>query len=241
MQFFKKIRRRLLRNGSFSRYFQYAIGEILLVVVGILIALSINNWNEERKERQVEREMLEELKSGLEGDLADITINVVAHKRYLNSQNKIVDWLNRPGQELNDSLYNHFAQSTNSTFFLFNEGPYETIKQMGMRVVTNKTLRLRIQRLYDMVIKDYIEANKTYTKIQEKLIFDYGPRLFNDEDIFFMIPGDVEKLRQDKEYVYMLKTIRNYNMFFLENKIIPAQKEVTEVISLIEEELTRTE
>ena len=50
LPFFRKIRWRLAANNQFFKYSRYAIGEIVLVVVGILIALQINNWNEEKKD-----------------------------------------------------------------------------------------------------------------------------------------------------------------------------------------------
>jgi hypothetical protein len=50
IKFFRKIRQQILTENKFSKYFLYAIGEIILVVIGILIALRINNWNELRKE-----------------------------------------------------------------------------------------------------------------------------------------------------------------------------------------------
>uniref|UniRef100_UPI0030DA5AE8 DUF6090 family protein n=1 Tax=uncultured Planktosalinus sp. TaxID=1810935 RepID=UPI0030DA5AE8 len=50
IQFFRKIRQKLLSENKFSKYLIYAIGEIILVVIGILIALQINNWNEGRKD-----------------------------------------------------------------------------------------------------------------------------------------------------------------------------------------------
>ena len=49
LNFFRKIRRQLANENKFQKYFRYAIGEIVLVVLGILIALQINNWNEHRK------------------------------------------------------------------------------------------------------------------------------------------------------------------------------------------------
>lgn len=54
--FFRKIRWRLAENNQFFKYLKYAIGEILLVVIGILIALYINNWNEQRKTDILEAE-----------------------------------------------------------------------------------------------------------------------------------------------------------------------------------------
>jgi hypothetical protein len=49
IKFFRKIRQKLLTENKFSKYLIYAIGEILLAVIGILIALRINNWNKELK------------------------------------------------------------------------------------------------------------------------------------------------------------------------------------------------
>ena len=49
INFFRKTRKKLADDNKFFKYWRYAIGEIVLVVVGILIALSINNWNEGRK------------------------------------------------------------------------------------------------------------------------------------------------------------------------------------------------
>ena len=49
IKFFRKIRQNLLAEGKTGKYLKYAVGEIILVVIGILIALQINNWNENRK------------------------------------------------------------------------------------------------------------------------------------------------------------------------------------------------
>ena len=65
IKFFRKIRRRLLTENKTSKYLIYAFGEILLVVIGILIALQINNLNEEKKERAIEINYLKNLKADL--------------------------------------------------------------------------------------------------------------------------------------------------------------------------------
>jgi len=51
IKFFRKIRQNLLIENKTGKYFKYVIGEIILVVIGILIALQINNWNENRKHK----------------------------------------------------------------------------------------------------------------------------------------------------------------------------------------------
>jgi hypothetical protein len=65
IKFFRKIRQKLLTENNFSKYFIYAIGEIILVVIGILIALQINNSNEIRKSRNKEISYLQNIKEDL--------------------------------------------------------------------------------------------------------------------------------------------------------------------------------
>ncbi|MBO3115440.1 hypothetical protein J4050_01695 [Winogradskyella sp. DF17] len=61
IKFFRKIRYTLLNENKTGKYIKYAIGEIILVVIGILIALQINNWNQSRKEAKQEQLILKKL------------------------------------------------------------------------------------------------------------------------------------------------------------------------------------
>ena len=68
IKFFRKIRQKLLSKGKTGKYLKYAIGEIILVVIGILIALQINNWNERRKFKNVEKTVLTNIYKNLATD-----------------------------------------------------------------------------------------------------------------------------------------------------------------------------
>ncbi len=68
LPFLRKIRKTLIDSGSTKKYFIYAIGEIALVVIGILIALQINNWNERRKDSIRETNILKDLVENLESN-----------------------------------------------------------------------------------------------------------------------------------------------------------------------------
>lgn len=68
IKFFRKIRQNLLSAGKTGQYLKYAIGEILLVVIGILIALQINNWNENRKKAEAEKQYLNNLIQDIKND-----------------------------------------------------------------------------------------------------------------------------------------------------------------------------
>jgi hypothetical protein len=68
IKFFQRIRRKLISEGNSKRYLTYALGEIFLVMIGILLALQVNNWNEERKQRNLETQYLEQLTIDLAND-----------------------------------------------------------------------------------------------------------------------------------------------------------------------------
>ncbi|TXD64262.1 DUF6090 family protein [Polaribacter glomeratus] len=72
IKFFRKIRQNLLKEGKTTKYFKYAIGEIVLVVIGILIALQINNWNEENANHKKQIDYLKSLKNEMESNLQNV-------------------------------------------------------------------------------------------------------------------------------------------------------------------------
>ena len=72
IKFFRKIRYDLMEKNKTGKYLKYAIGEIVLVVIGILIALSINNWNEKRKDNKISEEYLVGITNDIKKDLEQI-------------------------------------------------------------------------------------------------------------------------------------------------------------------------
>ncbi|MFD2915817.1 DUF6090 family protein [Psychroserpens luteus] len=72
IKFFRKVRHKMLTENKFSKYLIYSIGEIILVVIGILIALSINNWNEEKQQKKVLNNIYATIKADLQQDIKNI-------------------------------------------------------------------------------------------------------------------------------------------------------------------------
>ena len=87
INFFRKIRQNLLVENKTGKYFKYAIGEIILVVIGILIALSINNWNETRKIRNTEQQYLHTLKE--EFSFNKVELEKIMNRNSINAENAI--------------------------------------------------------------------------------------------------------------------------------------------------------
>ncbi|MDT0553022.1 MAG: hypothetical protein BM563_10815 [Bacteroidetes bacterium MedPE-SWsnd-G1] len=77
IKFFRKIRRNLLSEGKTRKYLKYAIGEIILVVIGILIALQINNWNENRKSSKIRNNYYEQVLQDLAKDTIYINRSII--------------------------------------------------------------------------------------------------------------------------------------------------------------------
>ncbi|PTL99430.1 MAG: hypothetical protein DA407_16790 [Bacteroidetes bacterium] len=90
IKFFRHIRKSLLMENKTSKYFKYAIGEIVLVVIGILIALQINNWNENRISRNKEKLLLKELNSEFKLNKIQLDSAIYYHKRALKSTENIM-------------------------------------------------------------------------------------------------------------------------------------------------------
>lgn len=76
IKLFRKIRQNLLVENKTGKYFKYAIGEIVLVVIGILIAVSINNWNENRKQNQSIKISIHSLKNDLKKDTIQLKMSI---------------------------------------------------------------------------------------------------------------------------------------------------------------------
>ena len=84
MKFFRKIRHQLISKSKIKNYLIYAIGEIILVVAGILIALSINNWKESIDQKKLEKNLYGDLIEELQIDLGEIVGNRNYNHRYLS-------------------------------------------------------------------------------------------------------------------------------------------------------------
>ena len=105
IKFFRKIRQKLLSENKTGKYFKYAIGEIVLVVIGILIALQINNWNEVRKDSIKEQQILKQLIEEYNSNLLQLEQKIVHRKKIIEASTKVLQYIDKPLNINNDSLY----------------------------------------------------------------------------------------------------------------------------------------
>ena len=157
LHFFRRIRRGLLSDNRFRKYLIYAIGEIFLVMIGILLALQVNNWNEQRKAKHQEIKLLKQLNSDLERNLEEIKFLIGGeHTNYTNygltlrseAKDSILHYLedaDKYKEEL--KLYLHML-SLKGIFNLANTA-YKSIESGGLDIMSNDKLRAHITEMYD--------------------------------------------------------------------------------------------
>jgi hypothetical protein len=223
------------------KYARYAIGEILLVVIGILIALSINNWNEHQKLLQGEKKLLSEVKLGLESDYILITSCINDHKMFLNSGKIIINWIEGK-HEFNDSLNQHFKYTFWTALFLPKDAPFESIKKFGFENITNDQLSKQISSLYDNIYEETIFWQNEYKKTS----IDYRNTLANigfefinstDEMVSDVKPIDASSLQSNSAYLFNLKMTRGTLRIYTNEKLIKTKEEIGKTIKMIEKEL----
>ncbi|MEM6516341.1 MAG: DUF6090 family protein [Bacteroidota bacterium] len=147
INFFRLIRQRLLSEGKTGRYFKYAIGEIILVVIGILIALQINNWNEDRKTNDVKNNYLKQVAIDLEADKAFYTTVINRLEKKLVKYEGYKSLYDTPDLEMLDIMY--YVKDNFANYTLQVEINTSTIKTM----VNTGTINLIENPLRDNLTK----------------------------------------------------------------------------------------
>jgi hypothetical protein len=141
IKFFRKIRQNLLSEGKLGKYIKYAIGEIILVVIGILIALQINNWNENRKQQSEIIDIYNQIALDLDNDISEFSSVI----KYYDSIKPIYDAVildTRTVDLLDDGLSRIMA---GGPIINMNKGGIERLKS----IASKDSLSLYLIELYD--------------------------------------------------------------------------------------------
>ena len=119
-----------MEKNKTGKYFKYAVGEIILVVIGILIALQVNDWNQNHKLKSLEIEILNDFKSSLLIDMKDYNNTI---KRGNNAKNSMDIILTHLENDLpySDSLKFHFGNITDTWTTGINRSVFESLKSEG--------------------------------------------------------------------------------------------------------------
>lgn len=155
---FKNIRQSLLSEGKTTKYFKYALGEIILVMIGILLAMQINNWNEDRKHKNEFNNILKTISQDLKRDtlVADAIINYykIIEKNSLKIINKEINRNNykkHPNARSLVSVYRSFTIQTKG---------FEMVKDYSSKnKVRNDSIFTTISQFYTPFLEIIDDSN----------------------------------------------------------------------------------
>lgn len=159
IRIFRNLRQNLLAQNRLTRYLIYALGEIVLVVMGILIALQFNNLNNKAQLRQLEIKYLKEISNNLKSDSADIAFNIEFNETRLLAGQMVLKSLSG-NESYSDTLNRYFGNLLYTTRSVMNFSAYETLKSRGLEIITNDSLRKTITHLYSFSYHNAIDFEK---------------------------------------------------------------------------------
>ncbi|NNF32502.1 MAG: hypothetical protein HKN68_00225 [Saprospiraceae bacterium] len=173
IKFLRKIRQSLLIRGETSKYLKYAVGEILLVMIGILLALQVNNWNENRKDHDKEVKLLIELRDDLVETKNDLLTDIEKAQQILATTNTLY----RAITEDDITGKSPFKLSTRyilESAILFPKlSAYEAIQSEGITIISNDNLRKNITDFYQLHLKRVAAAEAFIQDLDHKVLKPY--------------------------------------------------------------------
>jgi len=179
IKFFRKIRQNMLTENKFSKYLLYAIGEIVLVVIGIFLAIQLNNLNENRKKSDKEVSFLVRLKDDINADISDLSredsLALIRESR--TEKGLEVFYYAKTIQDIitADSLF-----TVTWTNIKVNRKTYdEILNTSGIYTIKNKKLRDNLTEYYDLIemfqqfVREMISDSQQLIKNQNLNIRDF--------------------------------------------------------------------
>ena len=208
--FFRKIRKTLADDNKPLKYLRYAIGEIVLVVIGILIALSINNWNENRKRQNEELILLADVKNNLETTLSSFRSDTIYNANTIVQYHKIENYID------NDLPYSIELDSVFG-ILTFWSGPtitataYNSLQSKGLDLIKNEALKQDIINMYEEVLKglftDYENGESKLSEVIVDPFFVKHVKRLNNKSLNLARPNDFESLKKNQEFSNILSAI----------------------------------
>ena len=250
IKFFRKIRYDLMEKNKTGKYMKYAIGEIILVVIGILIALWINDWNQEKKNERIEIVFLEDFKSDVETDIQTLKDRINTNNRMVANADSILLTLSNKKQLSKQELVKFYNQSlslTNESYFIAEKS---TINQFEANsygnLISSRELKDKLFSYYSTNERIEINMEKSLQLYQHNFLTKEimqgvlsGDILENTLGSDFDRPNlDLNKLKQNTEYLFSVlakKIATTTQNNFYQNIIDSAE----ELIKLIDTEIKK--
>ncbi len=210
IKFFRHIRKSLLEQNQMGKYFKYAIGEILLVVIGILIALQINTWNQNRISKNKESLLLDELHSEFKMNRIQLDSVLVKHRIALEGCDQLIKMFPIDIEKQNlDTISKFLTNSLYNWTFNPSQGVVKSITNTSsFDIISNDELRKLIVSWQDLVV-DYQEDEISARAMVQTIMDEYLMKHFDYDFDFKDQRNNIEALGS-REFEYIIKLRRGY-------------------------------
>jgi len=208
IKIFRNIRQNLLQKGKTVTYFKYALGEIVLVMIGILLALQVNRWKEQQALRMEEKSILEELNANLNTNIG-VLENYIAKqgKEQSDIRNIIQQFENK--NPYSDSMGMHLRNVRKGEYLSLVSSAFESLKSIGFDLIRSKELRSNIINLFNYDYEQNIKLISSITELNYRSTHEIFVKYlsYDDSNNERVIPNDYNLLLENKEF-YNLLTYR---------------------------------
>ena len=205
IKFFRRIRQQLLSQNRFSKYLLYAVGEIILVMIGILLALKVNNYNIEVKNQEQEHRILEQLHEEFLFNKKQLSNIHKRNTKLLQSINNVLELIPIDIEKVNlDSLSSYILDACEYYSYDPSQATITELKSSSFDLISDKRLRLLLLQ-WDTVVNDYLD--------DEGFSIEFSQNEFNT----YMIPrvSFTERFNHPKSELSFLTSIHFENLFNL--------------------------
>ena len=236
-----------MAGHKIGNYFFYAIGEILLVMIGILLALQVNNWNEARKSTQQEIKILRELNNDLKTNYKEVEESHTTTTNRYNSTILILNYFDQ-NKPVDDDLKKAFELIRSDGIFNISNTSYKFIENQGINVMSNDNLRIRITEMYERHLKNIrTREDRNWDLVNEELIphminhFKSSPTV--DPDASFAgenlnMPRDITSLRNNDTFRNIIIRLQDILIMRL-NWQGEAKRSLGQLITDVNDEIVR--
>lgn len=238
----RRVRKEHLQEGNYRIYAIYAMGEVILVMMGILLALQVDNWNHKRIQNQVEIDNIENLFFSINEDIQLGSLQDMVEYA-IQGEQLWIDYLEGTTSYHDSLLY--YGYILGATGFLRpNTAFYESLKLKGLETVENKSLRMLLSIIYEQSFPAIQEAMdhfydaygaerkgffREYFVLGEDRMNQYGENFLHTDFVMFRIASlkNKEAMRTDPaflEFIKMSKMLHQNVLSQLERTTIDLQK-----------------
>ena len=252
IKFFRHIRLALINQNQMGKYFKYAIGEILLVVIGILIALQINNWNEERKQNNLEQEYLKALKTEFENNLNEVDRVIKLNAGLLKSAQKLAQYMGPEIPDITDKELSRLFFKTVSAEVQYRPGSgvtNEILNSGKLNIFKNGELKNALASHDGLLLRIRFQESQELSRLRYKLI-DFVEDNVSSRRMAFDAFGelfgvDKGKFLDSNLHLLTSKKFDNqlagfmYTSGFLEDRYRELKKQIQRIIKIIDSQIKK--